>query len=321
MIQILTGLGAMGVVGAVLLFLAVVLVVVGAGAMLAEQEFFQRRLAPSRETAIAARGAPKQRSILLEDGLLKQFDALVTPKNQAELSAIRRRLLQAGYRFPSAVRVFYASKAGLALGLALIAAIVVPFFADVLPAPVFGLVVVSAMLLGYMMPSFWIEREIQYRRQSAELGFPDLLDMLLICIEAGNGLDQASRRVAREVQKVNKVLSEELTVVNDELRAGKTRAAVFRDFADRLNVPDISAFAAVLRQSDEFGVSIADTLRVYAVELRNKRIMRAEEKANMMPIKLALGSIAFTIPPTMLIMAGPSVIMIVRTFSGLGGGG
>src|SRR5262249_27942002 len=121
------------------------------------------------------------------------------------------------------------------------------------------------------------------------------------------------------VQKVNKVLAEELTVVNDELRAGKTRAAVFRDFADRLGVPDISAFAAVLRQSDEFGVSIADTLRVYAVELRNKRIMRAEEKANMMPIKLALGSIAFTIPPTMLIMAGPSVIMIVRTFSGLGG--
>jgi tight adherence protein C len=124
--------------------------------------------------------------------------------------------------------------------------------------------------------------------------------------------------VTREIKVVNPVLADELGVVNDELYAGKSRAAVFRDFADRLQVPDISAFAAVLRQSDEFGVSIAETLRVYAAELRDKRVMRAEEKANLMPIKLALGSIAFTIPPTMLIMAGPSVIMILRTFSGLG---
>src|SRR5262249_2049995 len=174
------------------------------------------------------------------------------------------------------------------------------------------------MLMGYFMPSFWIERKIEYRRQDAELGFPDVLDMLLICMEAGNSLDQACRRVAREIVKVNKVLGDELGVVNDELYAGKTRAAVFRDFADRLAVPDISAFAAVLRQSDEFGVSIADTLRVYADELRNKRVMRAEEKANMMPIKLALGSIAFTVPPTLLIMAVPSSIMIVRTFAGIG---
>src|SRR6478609_4224217 len=99
MIQLLSGLGAMGMAGAVLLFLAVVLVVFGVGGMLAEQEFFQRRLAPSRETAVVPRGPKQQRSILLEDGLLKQFDALVTPKNQAELSAIRKRLLQAGYRF------------------------------------------------------------------------------------------------------------------------------------------------------------------------------------------------------------------------------
>jgi len=141
--------------------------------------------------------------------------------------------------------------------------------------------------------------------------------MLLICIEAGNGLDQACRRVTREIKIVNKVLHDELGVVNDELYAGKARNAVFRDFAERLSVPDISAFAAVLRQSDEFGVSIAETLRIYAAELRDKRVMRAEEKANLMPIKLALGSIMFTIPPTLLIMAGPSVIMILRTFAGL----
>jgi len=255
----------------------------------------------------------------LEDGLLKQFEELVTPKSLAELSTIRKRLAQAGHRRPSAVRVFYAAKAGFALGSAILSAVVVPFFASSLPLPLVGALIVVGLLIGYVIPSFWVQRTIEYRRQEAEQGFPDLLDMLLICMEAGSSLDQASRRVAREICKVSKVLADELNVINEELFAGKGRAAVFRDFADRVAVQDISAFSAVLRQSDEFGVSIADTLRVYASELRNKRIMRAEEKANMMPVKLALGSIAFTIPPTMLIMGGPSVIMILRTFAGLGG--
>ncbi len=315
MAEILTNLNLIPIVGAILLFVAVVLIVVGVGAMLAEFEFMQRRLAGPRTALEEEPGAHR---ILLEDNLLKRIDTLVTPKNLDELSRIRKRLIQAGYRNPSAVRVFFLAKAVLALSLAVVSAMVLPFFAGALPLPIIGLVIVSATLIGYVMPSFWVERRIEYRRQDAELGFPDLLDMLLICIEAGNGLDQASRRVTREIKIVNPVLADELGVVNDELYAGKSRAAVFRDFADRLAVPDISAFAAVLRQSDEFGVSIAETLRVYAAELRDKRVMRAEEKANLLPVKLALGSIAFTIPPTMLIMAGPSVIMILRTFSGLG---
>jgi tight adherence protein C len=317
MIGFLSGLGPLAIIGGMMLFFAVVLVVVGAGAVLAEQEFFQRRLGASNE-AVAIRTAPGAR-ITLEDGFLKQFDSLVTPKSAAELSAVRKRLIQAGYRLPSAVRVFYAAKAVLALAVVVVAAILASLFFSDLPTPILGIVMLMALLVGYGLPSFWVQRQTEYRRQSAQLGFPDLLDMLLICLEAGNGLDQAARRVAREIRKVNKVLSEELGVVNDELFAGKGRAAVFRDFADRLAVPDISAFAAVLRQSDEFGVSIADTLRVYSAELRNKRVMRAEEKANMMPVKLALGSIVFTIPPTLIIMAGPSIIMIVRTFAGLGG--
>jgi len=316
MAELLSGVSLLPIVGGIFLFLAVVLIVVSAGAMMAEQEFFQRRLAFSRH---GLSPIPRAASIILEDGVLKRFEDLVTPKNLAELTAIRRRLVQAGYRRPSAVRVFYAAKAGFALGFAILAGVLVPMLAGALPLLILAALIVVAMLIGYVVPSFWVQRSIEYRRQNAELGFPDLLDMLLICMEAGNSLDQATRRVAREIKTVNKVLADELGVVNDELFAGKTRAAVFRDFAGRIAVPDISSFAAVLRQSDEFGVSIAETLRVYAGELRHKRVMRAEEKANMMPIKLALGSILFTIPPTMLIMAGPSIIMILRTFAGLGG--
>ena len=316
MIEILNGVNLVPILGGILLFVAVVLIVVGVGAMVSEFEFMQRRLAGPR-TATISEGSGEPRSILIEDNLLKRFDSLVTPKNLDELSRMRRRLIQAGYRKPSAIRVYYLAKAVLALGFAVVAAMVLPFVAGAVPLPIVALVIMTTMLFGYLFPSFWVERRIEYRRMDAELGFPDLLDMLLICIEAGNGLDQACRRVTREIRLVNLVLAEELAVVNDELYAGKSRTAVFRDFADRLAVPDISAFAAVLRQSDEFGVSIAETLRVYAAELRDKRVMRAEEKANLMPIKLALGSIAFTIPPTMLIMAGPSVIMILRIFSGL----
>jgi tight adherence protein C len=317
MAAILSTTSLVPIVGGVLLFVAVVLIVVGASAMLSEFEFMQRRLAAPRAPVSNGYGGGKS-SILLEDNLLKKIDTLVTPKDLDELSRIRKHLIRAGYRKPSAVRVFYLSKAVLALSFAVVAAVVLPFTAGSLPVPVLAIIMIGAMLVGYIIPSFWVEREIEYRRLDAELGFPDLLDMLLICIEAGNGLDQAARRVTREIGVVNEVLADELRIVNEELYAGKSREAVFRDFADRLGVPDISAFAAVLRQSDEFGVSIAETLRVYAEELRAKRVMRAEEKANLMPIKLALGSIAFTIPPTLMIMAGPSVIMVLRTFAGLG---
>jgi tight adherence protein C len=316
MLEFLSGVSPILVLGGILMFVAIVLIVVGVGAMVSEFEFMRRRLAAPR--AAVAEGAAETKSILIEDNLLKRIDTFVTPKNLDELSKTRKWLVRAGYRKPSAVRVFYLAKAVLALGLSVITALLIPFFAGVLPLPIIAMVVVFAVLIGYIFPTFWVERKIEYRRIDAELGFPDLLDMLLICIEAGNGLDQACRRVTRELKSVNLILFDELNVVNDELYAGKSRTAVFRDFAERLNVPDISAFAAVLRQSDEFGVSIAETLRVYASELRDKRVMRAEEKANMMPIKLALGSIAFTIPPALLIMAGPSIIMILRSFSGLG---
>jgi tight adherence protein C len=319
MMEVLSQIGMLPALGALFLFCAVVLIVLGVTGSLTEREFLTRRLAFSGLVQGGDTHEAQPKPILLEDGLLERLAPYVTPTDQTELSTTRRRLLQAGYRRPSAVRVYYLAKAGLGFGMTAISALIVTLLLPFISLPFRVLLILSPGLIGYMVPSFWVERRIEYRRQEAELAFPDFLDMLLICVEAGNSLDQACRRVARELKPVSKVLADEVSVVNDELYAGKSRPAVFRDFAERLAVPDISAFAAVLRQSDEYGVSIAETLRVYASELRNKRLMRAEEKANMMPIKLALGSIMFTIPPTMLIMAGPSVIMIFRAFAGIGG--
>ena len=153
---------------------------------------------------------------------------------------------------------------------------------------------------------------LYYGRMAIEKAFPVALDLLLVCIEAGHGLDQALARVARELKVSAPLLADELNLVVHQLRAGKERARVLHDFAERTNVEDIAAFVTVMKQSDSYGVSIADTLRVYASEMRHKRFMRAEEKANMMPIKLALGAIMFTIPPSIIVMIGPSIITVVR---------
>jgi tight adherence protein C len=181
--------------------------------------------------------------------------------------------------------------------------------------------VVTLVGLSFFAADMWIERKITYRRMEVERSFPDALDLLLVCIEAGHGLDQAIHRVSTEMKSSASVLCEELRQMVGELRAGKERDRVLSDLAERVNIDDVAAFVTVIKQADKFGVSIAETLRVYASEMRNKRFMRAEEKANMMPIKLALGAIIFTVPPTILILIGPSIILIAREMMKAAGNG
>lgn len=302
-------------IGVGLLLLSLALVLVGAGTVLRSRRTIARRLDVSSNAPAGPALNISSTAITLEDGLLQRFEKFVTPKDATQLAGIRLRLVRAGYRKPSAVRVYFASRAILSIVLLGLAIVITPLIAGQLPVPGIMLAVLLPALLGFFLPTLWVERQIERRREAAELAFPDALDMILVCIEAGNGIDQAFRRVAREMSGTQSVLSEEFGIIIDELWAGKDRAQVFEDFTERVNVPDINAFATVLKQSDEFGVSIAETLRVYAAEMRHKRVMRAEEKANLMPVKLAMGSIAFTVPPTMIVMAGPSLIMMLRSFA------
>jgi tight adherence protein C len=145
------------------------------------------------------------------------------------------------------------------------------------------------------------------------------MDMMLVCIEGGQSLEQAMARVGKEMEASSGPLAEELQVVSHQFRAGKDRIAVLRDFAARCAVNDISSFVTVLVQSTAFGTSISEALRVYASEMRDKRLMRAEEKANVLPTKLTLGTMMFTVPPLILILIGPSVIQIMRSLTGLSG--
>jgi tight adherence protein C len=310
------GISTYLIVSCGLLFVAVVVLVMAANGIIADRRRLARRLESPLEYHARAIDAPPK--ITLEDDLLQKFSRFMTPSDEKENNETRARLMRAGYRRTSAVRVFHLARAVFGLSYAVFGAIAVPFAAGPLPLPILLLLIIFAFLFGFLVPSLWVDWRIGRRKQMAEEGFPDTLDLLLVCIEAGQGFDQAARRIARELKTHNSVLAEEFTIMNDELFAGKERVQVFRDLARRLAVSDITAFVTVLRQSDEFGVSIAEAIRVYAADMRHKRVMRAEEKANMMPLKLALASMFFTVPPTMLIMVGPSLLMIMRAFT-LGG--
>lgn len=276
-----------------------------------------RRLASMGGDSGAPAGLDEKVRVTRDDNRLKAFEKFISPANAKDYDQINDKMIRAGLRNPSSIRFFYIAKAALSIGFIVLSSIFIALFSSRLDIPVMIGIVSVATLIGFVLPTFWLERRIAYRRQDAELGFPDTLDMLLVCVEAGHGLDQALRRVSREIRRSNPTLSDELTVVGEELLAGKDRQKVLRAFSDRLKVDDISAFITILNQSDAYGVSIADSLRVYAAEMRNKRIMKAEATANAMPLKLALGSIGFTVPPIALIMAGPSFIMIARSFAGM----
>jgi tight adherence protein C len=166
--------------------------------------------------------------------------------------------------------------------------------------------------VGYMIPKYWINKRQAERQEEITNGFPDALDMLLVCVEAGQSMDQAILRVSEELEASYPSLSDEFQLVSHEIKAGKDKASVLGDMADRCGVSDISSFVTVLVQSATFGTSVADALRVYASEMRDKRVMRAEEKANKLPTKMTLATMMLTVPPLLIILIGPSVLGITK---------
>ena len=161
--------------------------------------------------------------------------------------------------------------------------------------------------VGYYLPQYWITKRVEKRKDEITSGFPDALDMLLVCVEAGQSLDQAITRVASELRASYPALADEFMVVSLEMKAGKEKVTVLNDMGERCGVQDVSSFVTVLVQSASFGTSIAEALRVYAGEMRDKRVMRAEEAANKLPTKMTLATMMLTVPPLLIILVGPSV--------------
>ena len=171
-------------------------------------------------------------------------------------------------------------------------------------------------VVGYYAPKYWVNKRVAKRQGEIQDGFPDALDLLLVCVEAGQSLDQSIIRMATEIEPSYPALAGEFLMVAQEMKAGKDKPDVLRAMADRCDINDITSFVTVLIQSASFGTSIADALRVYAGEMRDKRVMRAEEKANVLPTKLTVGTMMFCVPPLLIILIGPSLFGIAEALSG-----
>lgn len=294
---------------------AVLVTVAGVAGLLAGEDPVAARLAGgvSRGKRVAAVPVAIRRHAAPAG--LRRLLPFLTPSDSEQRSKMREQLARAGYRSGAAVGIYYLTRASLGFAAGAIVALAVPLLASRVDPIGIAIFSAGAALVGYCLPIYWIVRRTQLRVEALRDGFPDTLDMLLVCVEAGQGLDAALARVALEVAQAHPVLAEELTIIGHEMRAGKARSDVLRDFGRRAGVEEVSAFITLLIQSEQFGTSIGDALRVYAAEMRQKRLLRAEEKANKLPVKLALGTMAFTVPPVLLILIGPSIIMVMRSLA------
>ncbi|WP_435259691.1 type II secretion system F family protein [Thioclava sp. FR2] len=249
---------------------------------------------------------------------LERFADYLEPKTAEELSATRLKLLRAGYHSKDAVRMFHFAQFALGLGIlgvGLLLALLKSTQQEMTTTTMVLYTIVPAAI-GYYAPQYWVQRRIQGRQAEITAGFPDALDMMLVCVEAGQSLDQSIIRVGNEARAGYPALAEEFEMVAHEVKAGKERSVVLRDMSERVGLPDITSFTTTLIQSSSFGTSIADALRVYSAEMRDKRIMRAEEKANTIPTKLTLGTMLFTVPPLLVILIGPSLYKFAAQMTG-----
>lgn len=263
------------------------------------------KLPPKELRAKSTKGAEK----------LNRFSSFLEPKDEAELSATRLKLLQAGYTSRSAVQTFHFAQFALGIGFLILGVLYAIVSGDMSTNKM-----IMAVLLpggaGYMLPKYWVSRRQAMRKEEITSGFPDALDLMLVCVEAGQSLDQAIVRVSKEIRAGYPALADEFEMVSHEVKAGKDKVTVLRDMSERCGVPDVASFVTVLIQSAAFGTSISDALRVYAEEMRDKRVMRAEEAANKLPTKLTLGTMMFTVPPLMIILIGPSLYGISQVLGG-----
>ncbi|MCU0247770.1 MAG: type II secretion system F family protein [Bryobacter sp.] len=232
------------------------------------------------------------------------------PVSPADVGAMRKRLIMAGYRSDWAAPVIYGVKLVLA-ALLLLAAISLRIWWT--PPGALAIVIpLTAVLAGYFLPNLYLDLLVDRRRTTLRLSLPDALDMLVVCVEAGLGLDQALRNVARELALAHPELCEELNLVSVEMRAGTARSTALQRLAERTGEPELSKLVAVLVQTDRFGTSMADALRTHSDFLRVRRRQEAEERANKIGVKLIFPIFFFILPAMLVVAAGPGVLQIIK---------
>src|SRR6266851_4624423 len=288
----------------------VIFLLIGSGGLLL---FYREAMLQRISAVVSPRG--KQGALLSTiqqagfsfGGMVGQLER-VLPKSQAEVSVVQQRLIRAGYRKDSAVNLFYGAKVLVPLALCLLALV------TGLARDNAFFVYAMALGLGFLVPDFWLGRRITIRQTRIRMGLPDVLDLLVICIEAGLSVDQATARTAEELRLAQPAISDELGIVVLEQRAGRARSDAWKQFAERTGVDSVRNLVSVLVQSEQLGTSIAKTLRVHSDALRTQRRQRVEEQAAKTTIKLVFPLVLFIFPSLFLVTLGPALIIMSESF-------
>jgi tight adherence protein C len=303
-----------------LLLLILLFAVVAAGAYFVAQAFGSRQLARRRllEPATTGGGAAAMGSLRAEriesawlrlvNSIEKRGLSLVDTKD----AALRQKLIAAGYPEPYAPRLYTLIRLVLVLGLPILL-LALYWVTESTPGVIrLYLTLVLAAAMGLYVPAIYIRARADRRQRELVNGFPDALDLMLVCVEAGLGLEAAFSRVGMEMITSHPLLAEQYGAVVLEMRAGRSHEDALRRMADRAGADDIRAFATLLIQSTKLGSSIAQTLRTYAAEMREKRRLRAEEKAHRLPVLISIPLVACMLPTMIGVLMLPAAIRVVR---------
>lgn len=295
-------------------FVAVFFLILSAGLLIFYRGTIQSRISsvitPNSQQKTLKTTILDTREVL--EGVVGRFEKVI-PRSEAEVSVVQQRLIQAGFRDSSVVNIFYSLKALAPLFLCLIATVTGlakgnPFF-----------IYIACAGVGFLAPDFVLGWRIGKRQAIIRRGLPDVLDMLVICVEAGLSLDQATARTAEELRQSQPELSDEFGMVALEQRAGSVRADAWKHLADRTGVDSVRNLVSMLVQSEQFGTSVGKTLRVHSDTLRTKRVQEIEEKAAKLSVKLLFPLVFFIFPSLFVVVLGPAVIMMADSFKSLFG--
>jgi tight adherence protein C len=288
------------IVGAIVFIVMAFLYAFSGGSVAVADRLGRLWEAPDRE-GMEKKGARRKVKEAVLSGLTK-----ILPSSRDQAEEADQRLIYAGFRRPEAATLFRVMR--VALIVTLVGLVYVTRVYKLNPI----LFLLLAAVLGFMLPDIWLGRRVNYRQQLLRLGLPDALDLLVICMEAGLGLDQAMMYVTQEMKIAHRELCDEFDLVNAEMRVGKTRLDAFRSLATRTGVDDLQSLVATLIQTDRFGTSIAKSLRVHSDDLRTKRRQRAEELAAKTTVKMLFPLVFFIFPPLFVVILGPAIISMVR---------
>ena len=299
---------------ALMVFLAVAVLAFGLMAAAHARSSVKRRAAGiaeySGERDAGDKNSLRRSSVKAVQRLLDYTTKHYSTNDSGDSKVLRRRLIQAGIFDARAVAFFFVARTVLAVGLSFGTFVFLPMLIVQTP-PIFWLSVMGAGIVGYIGPSFYIDRRIARNKDEHRYGFPDFLDLMVVCADSGLSMEASLDRVGRELGDTYPSLCANIHMTNLEIRAGKSMTDALEQFADRLGLEEARAFATLIQQSAELGSSITDALRVYSDDMRHQRLSRAEEKAYSLPAKLALPMMICIFPTIFVVILLPAAVRVI----------